>query len=220
MAGSHYETLGIRMTATADDIKQAYRRLVKQHHPDTSQVESNRIRQINAAYEVLKHPDTRQDYDRQLHRTQRGIRYTPRKPQATVSDEAAAQQQWIKLVYTPLNQALSRILNSLKPELNALSADPFDPDLMGDFESYLEKSDQLLTKAKHLFRQRPNPSSFAGVAARLYYVLNHLEDALDELHYFTLNFDVRHLHTGQELFHRAKGLRAEAMAAFKSSHMI
>ncbi len=212
---THYEALGIPRTATAGDIKRAYRELVKKHHPDASHIESERIRYINAAYDVLKHPDTRQRYDRQIQTVERDLHPIPRQPQATVSDEAAAQQQWIRAVYTPLNRALAKLLNSLKPELNALSADPFDPDLTADFEAYLDECDQTLERAQTLFRQSQNPSSFAGVASRLYHVLNHLEDALDELRYFTLNFDARHLHTGQELFRRAKGLRAEAIDAFK-----
>lgn len=109
------------------------------------------------------------------------------------------------------------MLSSLKPQLNALAADPFDPDLLESFEAYLEECGQKLAQAQQIFRRLPNPSSFGGVASRLYYALNHLEDALEELKYFPLNFDERHLHTGQELFRRAKGLRLEAMDVYAKS---
>ncbi len=221
-ARNHYHTLGVSRQATQAEIKQAYRRLVKQHHPDRSQTEGDRIRQINAAYEVLGQPEARQHYDQRLHQqaSPRPCRASsgPRSP--TVTDEVKAQKHWIQQVYTPLNRTLSRLLSSLKPQLNALSADPFDPELMEAFESYLDDCDRKLARAQQVFRQSPNPSTMAGVASRLYHVLNHIEDALEELRYFTLNFDMRHIHTGQELFRRAKGLRSEAMETFRETRMV
>jgi molecular chaperone DnaJ len=216
--GSHYHTLGVPVGASTQEIKQAYRRLVKEHHPDTSREESERIREINAAYHVLKHQDTRTAYDRQIQFAQReSPNVHVGQPQVTVTDEAFAREQWVQRVYTPLNRTLASLLNSLKPQLNALAADPFDPELTDAFEVYLQNAGDQLSKAQSQFRQMPNPSSLAGVASRLYYALNHLEDGLDELNYFTMNFDDRHLHTGQELFRRARGLRSEAMETLKST---
>lgn len=222
-ARNHYRTLGVSRKATQEEIKRAYRRLVKQHHPDRAQAEGDQIRRINAAYEVLGQPDSRQDYDRRLQEQAqpRSPRSSPDHPRPqTVTDEVKAQKHWIQQVYTPLNRTLSRLLSSLKPQLNALSADPFDPELMEAFESYLDDCDRKLVRAQQVFRQSPNPSTMAGVASRLYYVLNHIEDALEELRYFTLNFDMRHIHTGQELFRRARGLRSEAMEAFRDTRMV
>jgi molecular chaperone DnaJ len=70
-AVSHYEVLGVSMQATAAEIKRAYRRLVKYYHPDSllakrDQAAAERIRQINAAYAVLRDPQARREYDRQL----------------------------------------------------------------------------------------------------------------------------------------------------------
>ncbi len=221
--GSHYDVLGVSVLATAEEIKSAYRRLVKYHHPDSllakkDRATSERIRQINAAYAVLKDPQSRRDYDRQLHSSRTSPRPQPTgSPGETVSQEAAARAAWIRQVYTPLNRVLGSLLSSLKPQLNALAADPFDSDLLESFEAYLEECGQKLAQAQQIFRRLPNPSSLGGVASRLYYALNHLEDALEELQYFPLNFDERHLHTGQELFRRAKGLRLEAMDVYAKS---
>jgi molecular chaperone DnaJ len=211
---SHYEILGISRDASTEVIKAAYRRLVKKHHPDASQLDGERIRQINAAYMVLRHTESRQAYDRLL-QPMAMPRSVPSQPQETVTDEAAAQQRWIQQVYVPLNRILASLLASLQPELNALSADPFDQELLESFEHYLHSCGQNLQRAQGTFRSHPNPSSLASVATRYYYILNHLEDALEELRYFTLNFDDRHLHTGHELFRRAKGLRSEAMQAMR-----
>lgn len=219
---NHYQTLGISRRATQEEVKRAYRHLVKQHHPDRSQREGEPIRHINAAYAVLGHAESRQQYDRQLDRqlSHTGAPASVRRPEHTVTDEVNAQKRWIRQVYTPLNRSLSKLLSSLRPQLNALSADPFDPELTEAFESYLDDCDRKLDQAQHLFRQTPNPSTMAGVASRLYYALNHMEDALEELRYFTLNFDMRHIHTGQELFRRARGLRSEAMEEFRGCCMV
>lgn len=221
--GSHYEVLGVSVAATAEEIKSAYRRLVKYHHPDSllakkDRATAERIRQINAAYAVLKDPQSRRDYDRQLHSSRTSPCPQPRgSPHETVSHEAIARAAWIQQVYTPLNRVLGPLLSSLKPQLNALAADPFDPNLLQSFADYLEECAQKLAQAQQIFGRLPNPSSLGGVASRLYYALNHLEDALEELQYFPLNFDDRHLHTGQELFRRAGGLRLEAMEAYAKS---
>ena len=65
-----YETLGIPKTAKPEQIKRAYRMLVKRFHPDlfpsasATQSEAEvRIRQINAAYGVLSNPQKRSAYD-------------------------------------------------------------------------------------------------------------------------------------------------------------
>ncbi|MGF1576035.1 MAG: J domain-containing protein [Cyanophyceae cyanobacterium] len=220
MTRTHYQTLGLTTNATSDQIKRAYRQLVKEHHPDVvphlTQGGEERIRQINAAYEVLKNPSARQAYDGRVQRQQRPM--TPTKPHNTVTDEATTVHLWMQQVYTPLNQALAKVLGSLRGQLRELSADPFDPDLMDDFVAYLEDCEQILQSAQTIFRRSPNPSSMAGVASYLYYTLNHLEDGLEEFRYFSLNFDDRHLHTGQELFRRARGIRTEAIDAMRSTY--
>ena len=58
----HYRTLGIERTASADDVKQAYRRLASQHHPDKGG-DKERFQAIQEAYSILGDPDQRQQYD-------------------------------------------------------------------------------------------------------------------------------------------------------------
>ena len=62
-----YRVLGVFRDASDDAIKKAYRKLVFQHHPDrnpdSAQAES-KIREINAAYEVVGDQDKRRTYDR------------------------------------------------------------------------------------------------------------------------------------------------------------
>ena len=55
-----YKVLGVSPNATDDEIKQAYRRLAKQYHPDRNPGDAaaaKKMQQINAAYEQIKDPD-------------------------------------------------------------------------------------------------------------------------------------------------------------------
>lgn len=61
-----YEVLGINKSASADDIKKAYRKLTKKFHPDTNPNDNEaekKYKEINAAYEILSDNDKRQQYD-------------------------------------------------------------------------------------------------------------------------------------------------------------
>lgn len=58
-----YETLEVEKDATAKDIKKAYFRLSKLHHPDKGGDE-HKFKEINAAYEILSDPEKRQAYDK------------------------------------------------------------------------------------------------------------------------------------------------------------
>ena len=58
----HYSTLGVSKTATADEIKRAYRRLASQHHPDKGG-DTRRFQEIQTAYDVLSDSSRRQQYD-------------------------------------------------------------------------------------------------------------------------------------------------------------
>lgn len=220
---NHYDVLKVSPTATQDQIKQAYRRLVKQYHPDRNREESgtDRIVRINAAYEVLGDRDSRQSYDRAREerpsRRTQSERATAAYHQYRSSRRAGANadeqvQQWLSRIYHPIDASLDRILHSLNDRIEDLSADPFDDELMEAFCDYIRDCRHLLQNAEKAFRSRPNPASLAGVAADLYYCLNQLGDGIEELETFTLNYDDRHLHTGQELFRIAARLQEDAQA--------
>jgi len=63
----YYEVLGVPKTATEDEIRQSYRRLARQYHPDVAKenpkVAEEKFKEISEAYEVLADTDKRRKYD-------------------------------------------------------------------------------------------------------------------------------------------------------------
>ncbi len=233
MAQNHYDILKVSPTASQAEIKQAYRRLAKQFHPDANREVENhdQISRINVAYEVLSDPTQRRSYDRQLRPYQDQVLdptvgYAERQQRASTAQAHYRQQKtgrdsdeqlerWLAQVYQPVNRMLLQILKPLRDQLDDLAADPFDDELLEDFQSYLDDCRQFLHQAQQLFRSMPNPSNVASIAAHLYYCLNQVGDGIDELERFTTSYDEHYLHTGQELFRIALGLQREAQAALR-----
>lgn len=63
----YYKTLGVERSATAAELKKAYRKLARQHHPDINpgnKAAETKFKEITEAYEVLSDKDKREKYDR------------------------------------------------------------------------------------------------------------------------------------------------------------
>jgi molecular chaperone DnaJ len=63
----YYETLGVDRNATNEEIKRAYKKLARSHHPDLNPGDVNseaRFKEVSAAYEVLSDPERRSRFDR------------------------------------------------------------------------------------------------------------------------------------------------------------
>jgi curved DNA-binding protein len=67
MAEDHYQTLGVPRTASAEDIRKAYRELARKYHPDLhpdDEAAKEKFKKVQAAFDVLNDPSKREMYDR------------------------------------------------------------------------------------------------------------------------------------------------------------
>jgi curved DNA-binding protein len=93
----YYEVLGVPRTATAEEIKRAYRQLARKHHPDLKPASerasaAERFKEINEANEVLSDPDKRAKYDALGANWKSGMDFTP--PTGTAADGVNASATW------------------------------------------------------------------------------------------------------------------------------
>ena len=66
---NYYDTLGLQMGAAPEEIKAAYRKLAKQHHPDSGG-DVSKFQEVSNAYETLSDPNKRAQYDFQVNQPQ------------------------------------------------------------------------------------------------------------------------------------------------------
>ncbi len=63
MTGNYYDILGVSKTASADEIKKAYRKLAHKYHPDKGEGNDAKFKEVNEAYQVLSNAEKRGQYD-------------------------------------------------------------------------------------------------------------------------------------------------------------
>src|SRR4051812_17802827 len=78
-----YAVLGVDSDATADEVKKAYRKLARQHHPDANAGDpaaERRFKEVGEAYAVLADPEQRKQYDAVRAMSRGGARFTAGGP--------------------------------------------------------------------------------------------------------------------------------------------
>ena len=226
-----YEVLGVTYSANSEEIKAAYRKLVKQHHPDAGG-DKKEILSINAAWEVLGDPVQRHLYDikkstgichikeartREVRNARASAAAREAKGKSTAADEAL--NRWLQQVYIPIDRLLSQIISPCSAEIKALSADPYDDSLMEVFCTYLEKSHKRLKKANQLYRSIHAPITAQGFSLSLYQCFSLVEDAIHELERYTMGYVDNYLHDGLEMLRQAKKRRLNLKEERRQLHL-
>ena len=205
-----YTVLEVSSHASAAEIKAAYRRLVKQHHPDAGG-DDQRMLALNAAWEVLGDQDRRRNFDRTRISPPAASRQPDLRRARSVHKRAVAADdalvEWLRRVYAPIDRMLGEVINPFPGQFKALSADPYDDELMEVFCSYLETSSRKMERVKTLFQSLPTPASARGFGLSLYHCLSEVEDALAELERYTMGYVDNYLHDGREMLREAKQRR-------------
>jgi len=219
-----YAELGVTAQATQAELKAAYRRLVKQHHPDAGG-DPERILALNAAWELVGDAERRRQFDRnhaggysglQADAVAEARRRGARNARASRAASAASGQgaaaddalvHWLQTVYAPVDRQLGQVINPFPAQLRALSADPYDDTLMEAFCAYIETSQHKLEKVKQLYQSLPVPASARGFGLSLYHCLSEVEVAINELERYTMGYVDSYLHDGREMLREAKQRR-------------
>ena len=212
--------LGVSPAASAAEIKAAYRALVKRHHPDAGG-DNSTILELNAAWEVLGDLNRRRRHDHihpQPPVAGGGVsgfsvqRDRSRSGRSAVHD--AELQQWLQQVHGPIDRLLAQVINPFPSQFKALSADPYDDQLMESFCAFLEQSQARLDKVELLYRSQACPPGAQAFALDLYHCLSLVKDALAELERYTMGYVDSYLHDGRELLRQAR-LRRQGLQALR-----
>src|SRR5436190_2332215 len=91
----YYKTLGVEKNATEEEIKKAYRKLARKHHPDLNRNDkeaNKKFQQINEANEVLSDPEKRKKYDEYGENWKQAEQFENAKQQQAYSGRNAQQE--------------------------------------------------------------------------------------------------------------------------------
>lgn len=106
---NHYELLGVKPTASAQEIRRAYRELSKLYHPDTTELSSaiatQKFQALNEAYGTLSNPELRLSYDSKIGYSRFYVSQSPRDVRTGNSSDAPFESRYTYL--DPTDRPLS-----------------------------------------------------------------------------------------------------------------
>ena len=204
MSHEPYQILKVHPSAKLEDIKKAYRELVKIHHPDKGG-DPKVMLEINAAWEILKKKHKNLNLNTINNpKVYKKTNYKKEQPNYSNSEDI---KKWFQNIYLPIDKLLGQIINPLASKIKDLSADPYDQILMDSFCLYLERSKNKIKKVKIIYTSIASPSIIKGFSLDLYHCLSQVEDGLNELERYTMGYVDSYLHDGKSMIAEAKKKR-------------
>ena len=199
-----YQILKVDPSANLDEIKKAYRKLVKIHHPDKGG-DSAVMLEVNSAWEILK----KKHKDLNLNKINHSKVYSQNEYKKETNNYSKSEdiKKWFQNIYLPIDKLLGQIINPLGSKIRDLSADPYDQILMDSFCLYLEKSKNKITKIKKIYTSFASPSIIRDFSLDLYHCLSNVEDGINELERYTMGYVDNYLHDGKSMIALAKKKR-------------
>ena len=204
MNNDPYQILKVHPNAKLEDIKKAYRELVKIHHPDKGG-DAKVILEINAAWEILKKRHKNLNLNKINNPTM--INKNEYKKETNNQSKSEEIKKWFNNIYLPIDKLLGQIINPLSSQIKDLSADPYDQILMDSFCNYIENSKAKIKKVKIIYTSFATPSIIKDFSLDLYYCLSQVEDGLNELERYTMGYVDKYLHDGKSMITEAKKKR-------------
>ena len=199
-----YQTLKVHHSAKLEEIKKAYRKLVKIHHPDKGGDPAVML-EVNSAWETLK----KKHKDLNLNKVNNSKVYKQNEYKRETKNYSKSEdiKKWFQSIYLPIDKLLGQIINPLGSKIRDLSADPYDQILMDSFCLYLEESKNKITKIKKIYTSLGSPSIIRDFSLDLYHCLSHVEDGINELELYTMGYVDNYLYDGKEMISLAKKKR-------------
>ena len=204
MSKDPYQILKVHPSAKLEEIKKAYRKLVKIHHPDKGG-DSAVMLEVNSAWEILK----KKHKDLNLNKVNNSKLYTQNEYKREANNHSKPEdlKKWFQNIYLPIDKLLGQIINPLGAKIRDLSADPYDEILMDSFCLYLEQSKNRITKIKKIYTSFACPSIIRDFSLDLYHCLSHVEDGINEFERYTMGYVDNYLHDGKAMIAFAKKKR-------------
>ncbi|MBS1994101.1 MAG: DnaJ domain-containing protein [Cyanobacteria bacterium SZAS LIN-3] len=204
---TYYEVLGVAPGVSREEIKVAYRQLVKVLHPDPSYkeksdhqvvAETEQMMYINEAYATLIDNEKRAHYNSTMIYRRNQVRM-PTHMQDSF-DEEKATERYLRQVFNPLVNSIVKILKKYKQRLKVLAQDLYDEVLLEEFALYVDEIENTLRKASNGFTDNPAPLTLKNAVTWMRHAIAQAADGLDELRFFCQNFDYDHLAMADNLF--------------------
>ena len=204
MSKDPYQILKVHPSAKLEEIKKAYRKLVKIHHPDKGGNAAVML-EVNSAWEILK----KKHKDLNLNKVNNSKLDNQNEYKRETNNHSKPEdlKKWFQNVYIPIDKLLGQIINPLGSKIRDLSADPYDEILMDSFCLYLEQSKNKITKIKKIYTSFACPSIIRDFSLDLYHCLSHVEDGINELERYTMGYVDNYLHDGKAMIAFAKKKR-------------